>query len=439
MEVILDVVESQRIKDLARVTERISNDYLTDRSDVQTDFIKRQFFKLEKDVTKLDLLNISYSVPYAICTKVSDYVGTPYFSFPIDIDEGVMTLINGGYSVLVCRIVNDKQVVDNIEAERYVKLADGTEIIFTYYSVSDSTNTGILHYILKQSYFNGRISNRLYLKTNGDDIIGGLQGQEVPLSTLDETKALSGDEDLGITYNPIVVIHNRKLNGSKYGASEIALVESLITAIEIQKVNIIDQFLKHLQAKLALPTRQLVKDKDGRVDVRALEAFPLESGDPIPTYIVNSNPLMKESFTDIEHCLRQIAAITGVPAEFLGLKDVGGAESGDAKAIRISMFLKKVERIREKFSTALIQVHKIFKDFGLKDLGEPFVSWDEVFPIDGLQVANEMGTALDNRLISRVRAIMKYQNLDEEEARKELELINSENADPLDTNTLPNE
>jgi hypothetical protein len=441
MQKILNSIEGQRLYELETFHTMLSDDYLSNKDNLQTDFILDQFFKETdrvKALKRLKLLNISYSLPSLITEKFSDYVGDATTTLDLDLDDYISAFIWGGYAVFIPRLVDGIFYVDYCSPDEYVIEDDGTERLLTYYQVYDSQDK-VKTYVLEQIYAGNKVVRKLYeLQKMANYKNFALEGTLVPLTTIAPTADLDQFETLpNIDFSPLVKVHNRKLVGRKYGTSEIRKVRSLISSIEIEAVNIQDQFLKHLQAKLAMPKSAMKVDKEGNVNIRELEAYGMETGDTLPQFIVNSNPMIDKAFDQIEDFLRQICAILTIPTEFMGLKDGGSAESADTKKIRLVSFIKKVEKIRSKFEDGLKQIDQIRTLWTGQADTQFKIDWPAIFPDDPAELANQLSVAQDARLISNVHAIMRYNNMSEEDAKKEQEEINKEKAS-FDTTALEN-
>lgn len=441
--IIVNQIDGVRIETIASYEQMLSSDYLVNTGNIQTKFLFDQFFKAEGPSTellrqeRLQLLNITYSIPSLVSEKIAEYTGSPKLPYDIDLMRYIMSYIWGGYSVMKVRLVDGEQEVEYASPDEYIKEGSRERLLTTIFVANDASALNVDKYIFEQIYTPGLIENNLYLidKTQTDSGLGmkpnnsystshQIEGERVELSSIAATNGLPDAEETGLTVNPIVVVNNTFTTSGRYGASDVSKIKSLISSIEVQLVNIQDQLLKHLQAKLALPTSQLTTDKKGFVDVRALEVIAMEAGDPLPMYLINTNPLIEKSFELIEKFLTQIASILSIPTEFFGLKQSGGAESADAKIIRISSFLKKIETIRTRFDKGLEKIFEIGKQWGLySDMDEFFAVWEEVFPVSQKQLVDELKIARESQLISHKRAIMKYQNLDEDAAQEELDNI----------------
>ena len=430
---IVNSTEGQRIRQLGEFKQMLSDEYLYNTKIAQTKFIFEQWFTSgDSNFTRLQrlkLLNISMGLPAMIAEKFADYTGQPNEPYGVDVFEHTFAFSWAGYSVMKVRVVDGEVKVEKAQPEGYVKYDDGGEQLLTAIDHEDIDGK-THHYLFEQFYRPGIIDNSLYeIKASliaGDTAIYGVP---VPLDSIPATRGIVEQEFTKLNRNPVVTVNNAFIGSSKYGTSEIKRIRSLLSSIEIQVVNIQDQLLKHLAAIFAIPASKLAVDKDtGLVNMTNMRIIGMEVGDTPPQYVSNQNPLIEKSFDTIEDLLRQIGAILSLPLEFMNIKGEGGVESAEAKGIRISAFLKKVERIRGKVELGIDEVHEIATEWGLGVSDEEYsVIWGEVFPTDKAKEAEELSSAVDGRILSRLKAIMRYQGLTEEEALVEMDRINKEN------------
>jgi hypothetical protein len=429
---IVNSSEGARLRELSEFKEMLSDEYLFNLNVRQTKFIYEQFFKGDSATVRLErlkLLNITLSLPSTIGEKLADFVGAPNMPYDVDVFENVVAFSWGGYSVMKTVLQDGEFKVEYASPDGYVKYDDGSEQIITFIEVEDEGGNKI-DYVFSQYYTFGEILNELYIldrTSSGADT--AIYGNKVSLDEIEATRGMVELEKTGLRdTNPIVVVNNALLGSKKYGRSEVKRIRSILSSIETQVVNIQDQFLKHLSAILALPMSKLPVDKKGFVDVRKLEVVGMEAGDTLPSFVSNINPLIDKSFQQIESLLLQIGAILSIPVEFFNIKATGGVEAAEAKSIRLAPFLKKVERTRDKFEKGFQKIHEIAKKWGVGETDELNIMWGDVFKVDKGSEVVELVHAQDGGLISRKRAIMRYQDVDEETALAEKEEIDAERA-----------
>ena len=454
----IEIISSEdlkRLKKLSDLREMLSDDYLTNLQIYQTKFIYETFIsktvksrrhidgnyenKISEALKRLELLNISYGIPSLVCEIISDYINEPAIDLDI-MHEGLKEdFCWAGYAVLVSRENEDGEFfVDLIEPERFIDQGDYKKQILTYYE-QDSGRNKKQKYIFVQTYQkeNGQwlLNNDLYLRDVQSPIFSqnnmgsGIVGKKVPLTSIPQTQTFA--EQVTFDKNPIYIVHNRK-RGQRYGSSEIAKVRSLISTIELQAVNIQDQLLKHLKAKIVLPTTMYLSNKveknGGKLDVSQLEAILTEAGMPDPKWLIQENPMIDKAFVYIDNCLKQIATELRIPGEFFQLKVQTGTESTDSKKLRMSNFFAKIDNARKKITKAYVYFMDLKSgldsDYEIEDVVYP-----PIIPESKSELSKELAIAKDSGLISQVRAIMKYNNFSREEAEAELAAIRDENKD----------
>ena len=448
MATIIDSLESKRLRDISSVEAMLTPGYLEDTKHLQTSFIYEKFFdgkdeKVRQD--RLRLLNISYSIPSLVSEIFADFIGMPSTPLQIDIDQWLNSFTWGGLSIFNVGIKNGEFFVDWESPDGYTIEDDGTEHVYTWLlNVDDKGNHS--RYCFEQIYRPGSIQSQLWSLSNQghrgstvmfttketNDLSNQYQpftGELVSLTTLDSTKDFQPYQDTGLDVNPLVVVHNTKRGITKYGSSDVIQVRSMISSIEVQLVNLQDQLLKHLQAKLYIPASKLSVDSRGMVDLSKLEVIMMEQGDTPPGYVMNTNPLIEQTFALIEKLVTQIATVLRIPVEFMGLQAVKGVESDGTKSKRVAAFIKRIEKAQRKFSTALVKVNEIREKLGFEVIEDFDVMWPHSFPVNKLEQVTELGSALDSGLISRIKAVMRYQDLETEElAEAEIDTINQDRA-----------
>ena len=421
MSKILPTTEANRLTQLIEFSQLLTDDYLTDAKNIQTKFLQSELIGWRHD--QLKLLNISFSLPTLVANILADYVGQPQSELDeIKLHPFVSAFSWAGYCVFKVSREQGKIKTTFCSPCHYSYFDDGSEQLLTPIEESQTPDDFRKERFLLSEVFssknqqNYQVERTLYKLSS----LSLFEGEVVDLATCQATKNLAPLENLPLTHSPLVVTHNIRSNGERYGVSDLKKIRSLISTIEIQLVSIQDQLLKHLRAKLALPRNQTpTNEKTGEVKVSDLEVITLEQGDPIPQYILNTNPLIEHGFRLIESSLTQVATILAIPLEFFNLKVVGGAEAYGTKQIRISPFLKRVERVRRNFTQALTELAEIYTELGEKLKPEEFVvNWENVFPISKKELAEELTLAIQSALISQNQARAIYNGVDEETARE---------------------
>ena len=150
----------------------------------------------------------------------------------------------------------------------------------------------------------------------------------------------------------------------------------------------------------------------------------MEAGENAPSYVEYKNPLIESAFTHIDKTIDKICAISQVPRELFG-SEKGGVEKVEALNIRLLPFIKKLNRAKRAYREGLTKILKImFKAEGQElDTGGLEIDFDAGLPIDRLVEARSYETAINAGIISKKRAISKFNKIEGDELDDEIEAI----------------
>ncbi len=211
--------------------------------------------------------------------------------------------------------------------------------------ISWEPQIGDQHYRFIKTHTVGFITYELHkLSTqNGKD--EGL----VPLSTLDPSLPdwSKGEyETTELDYIPVYTINNVKTGRNLEGQSDYSDLRSLFEELTRNQSQIATQLKKHATAKMAVPVGVL--DEHGKVRNENTEMFEVpsdkEDGLVIPQYIINTNPLIADAFTEQEKLIEAIARVADISTLLMDWNVTGGAEKVGALKLRILPTLAKVKR-----------------------------------------------------------------------------------------------
>lgn len=441
---LLSKTENSRISQLASVKQKLTSDYLTNQNDNQTAFIVAKYFKF--DTTYLETINVSFNILNNIASIYNDYTAEPNTNFDVSVDGLAYDMCWAGYGVLVATVNEGVFGLQKVNPESYVKDSNNQErLLFAYETTQgDAVN----NYILEKKYITTttssknedgiiikqgkvEITNTLYKLTSKSDLTNATQ---VPLETLTYTADLPPVETMAIGRSPIFLFNNQRIDNDFYGNSEFDKFKSIAQSIEIQAVNIQDQLLKHLQAKLLLPRMALPTKTSTSgekfIDLSKMEVLEVDEGQTFtPQYVSNTNDLIQHAFSYFELLMDRLCGVAQIPKELLSIKSEGGSEAYATKLVRFSVFLKKIERYRKIIEKQLKEIDVVRNQLGYGD-GSQFVCvWEPVLPADDSVEITNIISLRTNGLMSKLKAIMQSQKLSLDEAEKELMLINDENVD----------
>lgn len=281
-------------------------------------------------------------------------------------------------------------------------------------------DTGNNQYMLKKIYTPGQIKKEVWL----------LDADEKESENKPFANFFTGEEEIETTgkkYIPIVQINNLKTVKEFFGGSDFKKVLGLLEEINDRFTQISLQFVKHLQAKIALPRGLATIDENGNLKSEDLEVLLMEAGESPPAYLEYKNPLIESAFEHIDKTIDKICAITQIPRELFG-SDKGGVEKVEALRIRMLPFLKKIARAKRAFSTGIKKI--LFMAFEAEgkvlDLNKVEIRFDPGLPIDQVLQASAFETAVMSGFMSKRRAISEFNLLEGDELDKEIEQIASE-------------
>lgn len=225
---------------------------------------------------------------------------------------------------------------------------------------------------------------------------------------------------------------NRKASNKYLWISDYGDVLDLLEEVNDRFTQISVQFIKHLNSKISLPewVSALLQNKDKKV--QNLEVFVHRQGEQPAQYIENHNSLIPEAQNYIDKILKLIGAITQIPISFFWFEEAGGAEKVEALRIRLTRFLKKIQRKQRVLELTLIKLVK-------QTLVFAGVEWE--FSVDikfsdamlkDLQQNTQMYIDLYNAsLVSQHTAIANIFNRDDEMVTKEFKRMNDEQTEKL--------
>lgn len=240
---------------------------------------------------------------------------------------------------------------------------------------------------------------------------------------------------------PVKQINDIKLSSEYFATGVIHNIKSAVEEINDCLTRLSTQFIKHIQAKIAIPKSALkvdIDDNTGKEIIRStnLEVIPVDVDDVIPQYITNSNPLIEQQFAEIEKLLDLIAASAEVPEKFVGREQKGGIEKVETKKLSMLEFLRKIEDYQESFKVALetlFEAALILDGATIPDDFEIEIKFRDGLPIDKEAAARAHALEIDTRLKSQRRAMKEYNEFSEEQVEAELHQIREE-----ENNTFPN-
>lgn len=316
-------------------------------------------------------------------------------------------------------------ILEAVPQDQYFPQKNGDVIIATYRKdLSNAVNPKT--YMLSQTFSmvkgNVKVTREVFIC---DD-----KGVAKESSTLEAWATLTGttldpEVDLGdLGQLPLVQVDNGRKTSTGYGKSDFADIIPQLAEVNERRTQIATQFLKNLDAKMQLPAS--MANEDGKIE--PFDTVLIENKeDPDAKYITNDNALITEAEEHIMSQLRLISEITAVPMWAL----TKGTMPERVESLRIQLFsaIRKTNRKRAKLKRGLQDIIRIaFKMLGTPLENDPMIKFSDVIPTDELVQAETESAKVTAGLSSKRSAIMRLENLTEEEAQQEMDQIAEENA-----------
>lgn len=440
---IINSVDLNRMQAIEWNKDLINLEYLKNTGNEITAFISELFFNgkdtdpqiLAEWQRKLEILNHTIALPYKIATTKAKYFGKPSTNLEVkDLKEQVISYVYGGFCVFAIDETdeNNRPIINKYNPEQYVKGIE-YDMVVTYLQDENFYN-----YVFVKEFPNdksGIVRNKLYKVTGTAD--AWLHGIIVPLDTLDQTAHLQEEDDFGVNEKLLYTVHDYKLKNRYYWTAQFDMIKPLLNQLNIELVNVKDQLMKHLQAKLAIQwvdAAKMPRDAQGYIDIRAAEAIFLETGAAVPEYIQNKNELLKDALEIIQTYIAQIASIVSVPKELVSINGQTGSESTESKLLRYSDFVKDIEEIHDGFKDifydmfqVVTAIDKNYLEDNTKETEFLYIP-EPVMPRDWSALATELATARTGGFISNYTAVKRYTGFDGIELEEELARIQEEEA-----------
>jgi len=331
-----------------------------------------------------------------------------------------------GDALMRLRVKDNEIYVDNVNPSLYFPELErfNNEDVKTE-NLCWTEEVGSVKYLLVEQYDVGYVRTFVY-KLKGEEI-----GEQVTVEEYNELTGSTYIEEVqtGIDQNLLVHIPNAKYDEGFWGISDYTDIETLVYAVNNRLTktdNILD---KHSDPILAVP--EGVLDENGKVKRQSFNMFEVSEGGDKPEYIVwNAN--LDSAFKQMEKFLDMLFFASETSPDVFGLSGGGQAESGRALKMRLLRTLAKRDRKRIYYEQGLQEVFTIAQKLSLangftvnqiraKTDDAPEIVWQDGVVNDEKEEAEMTQIKIEQKLISRKRAIMKLEGISEKEAE---ELIN---------------
>ncbi len=405
------------------------------------ELIKKQY----KDIS--DLVYISHAIPAHVSDFYADFVSGDVEDMQILLDPSDSKydedLVNQlyendfkeqvndwatsqsefGFTSLYTYLDLDNTVkYEDIPNDQYFPQPDGSVVIATYKKDPSDFN--------KQA---------LVLLTQHFKVVGGKttidrqawkcdeRGVNVAPWTIEAWNSTFGKnykptDSLDVDELPFVQVDNGRKTSDGFGKSDYVDIVPQLAEINERRTQMSTQFLKNLDARLVLP--KYLQGEDG--NPKEFDTIFIDNKEQdTARFVVPDGALLTEAEEHIMSQIRIISTVTGVPLWAL----TKGNAPERVESLRIQLFsaIRKTHRKRAKLRRGMQDLIRIgFKLAGTPLTADPIIKFGDVLPVDESVQATTESTKVTSGLSSRVSAIMRLENISEDDAQDELDKIREE-------------
>lgn len=261
----------------------------------------------------------------------------------------------------------------------------------------------------------------------------GKVGAQVPLSRVYGDAAPMEEESTGVDRSLLVHVPNFRHGSRLWGMSDYYDLESLFDAVN-NRLSKTDAILdRHASPKLVLP----IGATDAKGEIRLSDMDLFEAGSVAEGSVVRYvtwDAKLEAAFQHLEHLQDQIFRMAEVSPAAFGLDKAGSIESGRAMRMRFIRTQAKIARKRQYFDIGVRRVLALAQElkavYGGPDPVDIEIHWMDGIPDDYIEAVEVERSRVEAGLSSRETAIRRIDNVDEAQARNELQRIRNESPAP---------
>jgi hypothetical protein len=344
-----------------------------------------------------------------------------------------------GYAVLRTRKDdNEEIVIEEIPYDYYYPQIEGLflgeqpKIIYLISHINETLNSTIQSKAKIQTYTK---------QDNGSRLIEyGLYTVTLDGSAYTLEQELATPETLD--FLNIYRFDNKRIWGKHLWISDYGDVLDLLEEVNDRFTQISVQFIKHLNSKISLPewVSALLQNKEKKI--QNLEVFVHRQWEQPAQYIENHNSLIPEAQNYVDKILKLIWAITQIPLSFFWFEEAGGAEKVEALRIRLTRFLKKIQRKQRMMELILRKLVKEtltfagiawdytvdikFSDAMLKDLQQNTQMYIDLYNTSLVSQETAIGQIFSRDATMVQQEVDRIKQEQDEKQQKQIELNNSQ-------------
>ena len=271
----------------------------------------------------------------------------------------------------------------------------------------------------------------------------GKVGSEVPLEVVygSDVAVPPVEERTGVNRSLLVHVPNFRHGSRYFGMSDFYDLEPLFDALN-NRVSKSDRVLdRHCNPKLVLPSGST--DQQGVVQLSDVDTYEVDSAQMAAAVkYVTWDAKLEAAFRHAEMLIDQIFRLAEVSPAAFGLDKAGNIESGRAMKMRFIRTAAKIARKRQYFDVAirrvlwLAQKLKQLRAAGPKPV-KVEIHWMDGIPEDYKEAVENEARRIEAGLTSKESALKRIDNVDDDQAREEIERMRQEAPTPTAPATLP--
>lgn len=306
------------------------------------------------------------------------------------------------------------------------------------YHVAVVTEEENEHFLLVESHYPSRI---LYTKYQVTPMTYTRDGEVHQYKIMGEVDEYRHYINTGVPVPLIVHIPNTGIVGSWEGIDDLTEHHSILDEINNRLSQVASILDKHSDPAMAVPTGLLTEDADGYSAFRVAQDKVFEvmgKEDVIPQYITWDGQL-QSAFTELDKLIDLLLTTAEIPSVALGRGESGtSGSSGLAIKWRMNSLLTKINRKRQYYQKGLKTIFYIAQllevNLGVADyqLTMPILHFNDGLPKDEMEQTNIMAIRTGGAVtMSQKTAIMRLNNMTEQQAEEEIERIKGEQEEQM--------
>lgn len=347
--------------------------------------------------------------------------------------EGVQDMSRYGDAVLKVRTEKKSAVIEGVNPEIWFPIVDRANVRKIKQHVLawsfESEAQAKQKYLYAEIHSENFIEYRLYhLSGTPGSGASGQIGEMVPDS---EARRLMGEDwrpqDTHMTGTPLVVhVPNSRSTGRLHGYDDYSDVMRLVQESEVRYGQLARILDKHADPIVAGPRPQPLTDLEKEAVRQSGGKYFIVEGEENPPQYIVWDAQQAAAFEELKRLKEEFYFASETSPAAFSDSEQGGAASGTALALRMTQPKHKASRIVMELDPAVKEVIKLaakLEGWSAEDL---HIDWSDGLPDDQREQVEIEAQRVQNQLSSLKSALMRLDDLDEQQAEDELERIRKE-------------